>query len=209
MAISTPLWRLLSSNHSADTEIAEIVADPELHREVREVATKLAIRASGAGESSVRHALQPLVLVYGVGDAARSPAFWQAYTILSGVPVEALRKGVEDYLKAPDSEFFPKPGPLKALCDKHAEPIFKAAFRAARAAGAAPPKARSVSEEEKAAVHRMAAECSQSLSMAAVAAWPKRIAPEDLPSIAGKVDEGGITPEMRALIARRAEEARG
>lgn len=203
LAISTPLWRLLSSNHASDTEIAEILENPELHAEAGRVCTGLAMRAAACGEPAVRNALQPLVLVYGVGDAARSPAFWQAYKVLAGLPVEALRKGVEDYVAGPDSAFFPKPGPLKALCDKHAEPIFKAAFRASRAAGLTAPKRRVATEAEREAVHAMARDLGARLGLAKIAAWPAKRAPEDRPYIGGQPDEGGITPQMRELMARR------
>src|SRR6185503_10867246 len=155
------LWRLLSSNHDASTEVADIVADPELHTEAKRVCSALTLRAAGAGEHAVRQALQPLVLVFGVGEAARSPAFWQAYRVLAGVPPEALRQGIEDYLAASDSTFFPKPGPLKALCDKHAEPIYKAAARANRAAALPAPKIRIISEADREAVHHMAKEVAE------------------------------------------------
>lgn len=201
--MSPRLWTLVSSNHDANTEIAEIAADPELHREAKAVCAALANRASGAGESSVKLALQPLVLVYGVSEATKSPAFWQAYRVLAGLPVEALQRGIEDYLAAPDSQFFPKPGPLKALCDKHAEPIFKAAFRAARAAALSPPRAYPKSEAQVAAVARMAAETAEALKEGARKAWPERRAPADMPNTAGKPDSAGLTPQMRATLERQ------
>ncbi|MDB5438483.1 MAG: hypothetical protein JWM33_910, partial [Caulobacteraceae bacterium] len=82
---------------------------------------------------AVRAALSPLVLVYGVGEAARSAAFWGVYVeTLSGLPAEALRAAAADYAAGAGAEFFPKPGPLKALALKHAEPLRRAAARAAR-----------------------------------------------------------------------------
>lgn len=166
---------------------------------------KLLARAAPCGDERVRRALQPLILVYGASEATKAPAFWEAYyAALSGLPVEALARGVKDYLAAADSEFFPKPGPLRALCEKHAEPIFKAASRAKRATevpsvGRTPP-----TEEEKAAVANMLGEFTSRIAERAhVAVRPP------LPSTAGKVDERGVTAEMRALMARRAEEARG
>jgi hypothetical protein len=58
------------------------------------------------------------------------------------------------------------------------------------------------SEEEKAAVHRMAEEARASLIEAARRVRPARKAGE-MPSTAGKPDAGGLTPEMRELMARR------
>lgn len=201
LAISTPLWKLLSSQVAASAEIEEILSVPALHEEAKRLAPALNLRASPAGETRVRHALQPLVLVYGIGEAARSPAFWVSYRILANLPVEALAKGVEDYLAAPDSHYFPKPGPLKALCDKHAEPIYRAAHRATQAAKSEPALPRYLpSEEEKAAVARMLADFkARAAERTEVATKPVR------PSTAGKPDEGGLTAEMRALIARRSE----
>lgn len=89
----------------------------------------------------MREALQPLVLVYGVGEAAKSAAFWRVYVEqLSGFPAEALAQAVSDYAGGANAEFFPKPGPLKALAAKRAEPILKALSRAKRAAATLPPK---------------------------------------------------------------------
>jgi len=205
LAISTPLWRLLSSNVGAAAEIEEIASDPRLRSEALAVLPKLMARASPAGDDRVRNALQPLILVYGASEATRSPAFWQAYyRALAPLPVEALARGVEDYLAAPDSEFFPKPGPLRALCDKHAEPIFKAASRARRALEVPQHKRTPITDEERARVAQMAREAGEKLSLTGAAAWPQPPGGE-MPSIAGKADEGGLTAQMRELMARRAE----
>lgn len=204
LAISTQLWELLSGRWEAAEGVEAIVADEQLHAEAKAMAPALRARATPAGDDAVRKALQPLVLVYGVGEAARVPAFWQPYRILAMIPPTALAEGIEDYVASPDSQFFPKPGPLKALCDRRAEPILRAASRASRAAFLAPPKLRAPpTEEEKAAVAKMLAETVQSLSDHAALKRPK---PVDLPSTAGKPDEGGLTPQMRALMARRAVE---
>jgi hypothetical protein len=199
-SMSRPLWTLLSSNLDANTAIEEIGADPRLKAEAKAACTALAQLASAAGESAVQTALRPMVLVYGVGEAARSPAFWQAYKILAGLPYEALVKGVEDYLALPDSQFFPKPGPLKALCDKRAEPIYRAAYRSSKAASLPAPRQRhEPTEEEKAAVSKMLSEYRQAFETKIIAAQTK----PPLPSIAGKPDETGITPQMREVLARR------
>lgn len=200
--MSAPLWRLLSSNHDASTEVEEIAADPALKAEAKAFCQALAELSAAAGESAVMRALQPLVLVYGVGEAAKSPAFWDAYKVLSGLPEEALQRGIEEYLSLSDSQFFPKPGPLKALCDKHAAPLYKAAYRASKAASLPAPRTRVVSDEERAAVRSMLADFQQKVA----AKSPERAKPK-LPSIAGKPDETGITAEMRAGLARQRGEA--
>lgn len=97
--------------------------------------------AAPCGSDAVRALLQPLVLVYGVGEAARSAAFWKVYREqLASFPYEALEQAVTDYAGQPGAEFFPKPGPLKALATARAVPILKALSRAKRAANSQPVK---------------------------------------------------------------------
>lgn len=183
------------------------MANPDLHREAANICTVLAQRSAAAGEHAVMAALRPLVLVYGVGEAAKAPAFWEAYKVLSGVPAEALAAGVREYLAAPDSEFFPKPGPLKALCDKQAEPLFKAAYRASRAASLPAPK-RKPTEAERMEVHRMAEQVAEVLKTVKPKTIPGRDEPAPAgPYIGGEPDERGITKEMREAMARRSERA--
>lgn len=159
LAISAPLWKLLSSNVGAQAEIEEIASDPRLRSEALALLPALMLRATPAGEERVLRALRPLVLVYGASEATKAPAFWQAYYgALSGLPVEALARGIADYTSAADSEFFPKPGPLRALCEKHAAPIFKAAHRAKRALEVPKAQREPPSEAEKAAVAALLAE---------------------------------------------------
>lgn len=118
----------------SDDEIHEICCNPLLLREAAVLAPLLAQATRGCGEEQVRLALQPLILVYGVGEAARSPAFWRVYfKQLADLPAEALARGVDAYAGEADSHFFPKPGPLKALAERFAVPIRKAAYRTKRA----------------------------------------------------------------------------
>jgi hypothetical protein len=87
------------------------------------------------GDEAVKRAMQPLVLVFGVSDSARTSAFWKVYLqALRDLPVAALEQAVQDYASSPESLFFPKPGQLKALALKRAEPIYQAASRAKSAA---------------------------------------------------------------------------
>ncbi len=64
---------------------------------------------------------------------AEARSFWGFYIdTLGGLPREAVTRGVADYV-ASAAEFFPKPGPLKALCERHAIPIRMAENRARKA----------------------------------------------------------------------------
>jgi hypothetical protein len=133
--ISTGLWRLLSSSAPAELEIRWITKTPEFQDEVKALVPRLRAVARPCGGQAVRTALQELVLVFGVGEAAHSSAFWRPYASqLSGFPAQALEQAIDEYVGLASSEFFPKPGPLKALVMKHAAPILKALSRAIRAA---------------------------------------------------------------------------
>lgn len=139
--LSTELWTLLSSEAPAELEVEAICKVPALHAEAKASVPRLAAVAAPCGADAVRALLQPLVLVYGVGEAARSPAFWKIYREqLAGLPYEALEQAVNDYAGQPGAEFFPKPGPLKAFATSRAIPILKALSRAKRVAQSAPMK---------------------------------------------------------------------
>lgn len=141
LRISESLWRVLSSTLPADVEVAAIVADPVLHAEAKLISADLSALAAGCGREVALQALQPAVLVYGRMEAMKTSAFWDRYARqLADLPAEAIRLALDDYDALPTSEFFPKPGPLRALALKRAEPILRAAGRAKRAAMRIPPR---------------------------------------------------------------------
>lgn len=150
--ISTGLWNRLSSNLPAELELEAIASQPALLAEAMASVRPLEAIAAPCGDAAVRRLLQPLVLVFGVSEAAKTAAFWRAYIDqLAGLPGEAVEQAVNDYIGGEASEFFPKPGPLKALAMRRAEPIYKALSRAKRAAKMLPsPKIdRGTAEERK------------------------------------------------------------
>jgi hypothetical protein len=123
----------------ADVEVEEILSTPLLHAEAKAIAPHLSRLAQGCGAEQVALALQPLVLVYGLGAQAKSSAFWKLYIdALADIPAESLAEALSDYAREPTAEFFPKPGPLRALALKRAAPLLKAAYRAKRAANSLP-----------------------------------------------------------------------
>lgn len=134
------------------------MAEPALLAEARASVKPLEAIAAPCGEEAVRRLLQPLVLVLGVSEAAKTRAFWKVYfDQLSGLPAEALAQAVNDYAGGETSEFFPKPGPLKALAMRRAEPIYKALSRAKRAAKMLPARKyeRETTEERKRQVENL------------------------------------------------------
>lgn len=101
-----------------------------------QAARKLARHIEPCGQRAVIAVLAPLLSLYGVPNKSEAEAktFWGFYIdALGSLPAEALKAGVAEYVADPKSEFFPKPGPLKAICERHAIPLRMAANRAARA----------------------------------------------------------------------------
>jgi hypothetical protein len=105
-------------------------------RELPVVVAQLERHVEPCGAKWVAAILGPLLTLYGVPDKSEgeAKAFWGFYIdALGGLPREAVAAGVAEYVSAADSEFFPKPGPLKAICDRHAVPLRMAANRARKA----------------------------------------------------------------------------
>ena len=101
--------------------------------ELRIVAPLLMASASPCGARAVVAALVPLTSLYGIQTRSEAEwkTFWKFYIdALEALPLEALKRGIADYVGDAKSEFFPKPGPLKALCEAHASGPRMAALRA-------------------------------------------------------------------------------
>lgn len=107
------------------------------------------------------------------------------------------------------TNWFPTLAELVAECERLASPR-KALYAALHKWAPQPPRIatprgiREPTEEDKAAVRRMAEEAMASLRATAAA---QRAPIRELPTIAGKADERGLTQEMRELMARHASEA--
>jgi hypothetical protein len=118
------------------TAIDALSRDPLVLAEIQAALPALEAAAAPCGPKAVVALLTPLVSLYGVPDKSSGEwrAFWGYYVeALSDLPMKALKAGIADYVAKADSEFFPKPGPLKALCDRHAAGERMAANRARRA----------------------------------------------------------------------------
>jgi hypothetical protein len=137
-ALTTPgLWRRLTdaSVPWADA-IRDLAQDPVARDELGIVVWDLERTIEPCGPAVVIDTLAPLLALYGVGrkSEAEAEAFWGFYLdALGSLPAEALRNGVAEYVADAKSEFFPKPGPLKAICERHAVPLRMAANRARKA----------------------------------------------------------------------------
>jgi hypothetical protein len=138
---SPGLWQRLTDQHGPAFEQATMELAHFHRSELQEVANRLAKHAEPCGGPAVMQALMPLISLYGVPDKSEAEwaAFWRFYLeALSDLPAAALKAGVAQYVARADSEFFPKPGPLRAICDALAVPVRMAESRARRALAITP-----------------------------------------------------------------------
>lgn len=177
-----------------------------------------AVATAPAGDQGVRDVIGRRFALYPQPDrsGAEWAAWWQDYfDVLSNVPKVALEAAMLAYVRDPASEFIPKPGKLLELARHtpnqaamtHDKLQFIADFTPPwdrPTIALAAPELRSVTPrgrpepdaEEKARVRRMLGEF--------IERQPEKPKPtRDFPATHGKPDDGGLTKEMRALIARR------
>lgn len=164
--VSEPLKRLLHDTGASDLAVEHIVSVPALHEEAKAILPALKAHAAPCGPQAVMMQVGRLFAIW--PQPARSEAewetFWEFYIDdLADLPLDALIAGIRDARRSPDAEFLPKPGPLRALALKHAEPIHRAAYRIERAARAVPPKPfdKGDAEARKAQVAAVLAEIKQ------------------------------------------------
>lgn len=131
---SEGLWRRLTDERVMFSQaVEELAADPAAVAELGCALERLETLAAPCGPRAVLAHLTPLVSLYGVAEKSEGEwkAFWGFYhRALGDMPENAVREGVEDYVRAKDSEFFPKPGPLRELCVKRSVHVRMALGRA-------------------------------------------------------------------------------
>ena len=135
---SKALDRLLTDEKLNWQGAVELIASApaDVRAELPAVVAALEARAAPCGVEFMIGQLAPLRSIYGIGQRSQAEwgAFWTIYAKqIEGFPREAVAAAVEEYTGLATSEFFPKPGPLKALCDKHATKL-RIAIGRARAA---------------------------------------------------------------------------
>lgn len=99
---------------------ARIANEPAQAEALKASLPLIAEAARPASDEQVVAPLMRLMTVFGVAD--RSTAEWTTYLevyveVLSGLSAWAIERGAFRYVSRPDSEFFPKPGPLRAECE--------------------------------------------------------------------------------------------
>lgn len=196
LSVSPELWQLLSEGSSENTRI--IANTESLKAEAARASRSLAVAAEAAGPQYLQRALAPLVLIYGLGDQASSPAFWRVYNeVLADYPRIALDRAVSQWQG--EGLFFPKPAELKAIAKPHADALRQAVYRCEEAqkdeVQEQPNKRDQRTPQSMAQVGRMMADYAKMIQTKT----PPR--PVTHP-VRGPVDEQGVTEAGRALIER-------
>lgn len=130
------MQRLQSADMGWAEASADLAADPQAVAELRRVWGGIEAALEPCGGQAVVEALAPLLALYGVPRKtdAEAKAFWGFYIeALADLPREALRDAVREYVADGRSEWFPKPGPLRAIADRKTIPLRMAYSRARKA----------------------------------------------------------------------------
>jgi hypothetical protein len=206
--MSEALTSLLDSVESPDDCARQIADAPGLLAEAKSALPALkAVAQAKAGTDGVKAVIGRRLVTYPQPQRTdgETAAWWaDYYDVLEDVSLASLEAGMRAYVAMPDSEFMPKPGRLRELAFSAPCRAYTRYYRATRAiqlaempelTGDAEPNPRANPEEVKAMLAEFEAK---------TAAGAKKF---EMPSIAGKVDERGITPQMRELMVRRHQDA--
>lgn len=184
--------------------MAEINNSPALFHEAKAALPALKDYATGrAGPAGVREVIGRRFALFPQPQRADDEwVMWWTdyYDALADQPLCALEAAMAAYVRLVDSEFMPKPGRLLELARMTPNRGAQAYGRALKAVtGGEPEQIRpEPTESERQAVLKMLGDFNAEIAKRTVAN-----ARPPLPSTAGKPDEGGLTPQMRELMARR------
>lgn len=201
---------MLDSAASPDQAARDIAGYMALREEARAALPALkAVAEQKAGEDGVRAVIGRRFALYPQPerDEGEWASWWADYfDALTDVPLACLEAAMRAWVQKPDAQFMPKPGELRDLAFRTPSRSLQRYQRAKRALQLyderGVPPASQVAPEGVAVDHASAVKKMLGEYQAAYAARQPQARPM-APSTAGKPDEGGITPEMRALIARR------
>lgn len=185
-----------------------------LREEARAVLPALkAVAEWKAGSEGVRAVIGRRFVTYPQPERSEGEwnAFWADYEdVLADVPLACLEAAMRAWVARPKSQFLPKPGELHELAYRTVSKTLRRYQRAKRALDlidnpehARPPIPEGVAIDNAAEIRRMMTEFTAKRQLSEKALRPA------MPSIAGKPDEGGLTPEMRAILAARQEADHG
>lgn len=194
---SPELWQLLSSGPKENAQV--IASSPNLRDEAMACRRPLEVLCEPSGDQVVIGALAPLVVVFGKGAEAESPAFWMVYTeALGDLPRIALDRAVKEYQRV--GRFFPKPAEIRDLARPHEEALRQALFRARAATAPVEPKPELVRVPPEKLAEIMSDFTKKMEGKDVLERTRKRAV---RPSPCAKVDETGMSAEARALLERQ------
>lgn len=208
-ALTPDLSALLDTAASPDAA-GEIARSPVLLAEVKHALPALkAVAEHKAGEDGVRAVIGRRFALYPQPerDDGEWAGWWADYfDVLADVPLSCLEAAMRAFIARPTSQFMPKPGELRDLAFRTPSRTLQRYQRAKRALQIADDTPRPVYADDapqgeavdhQAEIRKMLAEYTAKAG-ARGPAFAARA-----PSTAGKPDAGGLTPQMRELIARR------
>jgi hypothetical protein len=206
--LSQPLTELLDSNDMSPDDAARRIGQfMTLREEARAALPALkAVAEWKSGDEGVKAVIGKRFALY--PQPPRSDGEWEAWwadyvEVLKDVPLACLEAAMRAWVARPSSEFMPKPGQLHELAHTTVSKTLRRYQRARRAIQLADePETPAlaipdgVAVDNAAKIREMLADFNAK-SVKAVTRPPAR-------NTAGKVDETGITPELREVMARRA-----
>ncbi len=212
-ALSPALLQLLDSDGDPDQAARSIAETLTMRQETRAVLPALkAVAEHKAGEEGVYAVVSRRFGTLGKPNLSEGEwANWWAdyYDTCADLPLASLEAGMRAWVNNPEAQFIPRPGKLRELAEKSPSQTLRRYQRAKRALQIADGQAQKAPEiapegvhvDQPSAVRKMLAEYQAKFA-------ERKPAPRaPMPSTAGKPDEGGLTAEMRALLARRENDA--
>ena len=213
-ALSPALLQLLDSDGDPDAAVRSIAHTLAMREEARAALPALkAVAEHRAGEEGVFAVVSRRFA--SLGKPNLSEAEWRNwwadyYDACADLPLASLEAGMRAWVANPEAQFIPKAGKLRELAETAPSQTLLRYQRCKRAVmladGGAPapqietPRIADASQAE--AIRRMRDECLAALKAKASPLYGRK---REMPSTAGKPDERGLTAEMRAALARRAE----
>jgi hypothetical protein len=199
--MSEALTSLLDSTGSPEAVLGMILASPALVDEARALLPSLKhVATAKAGPEGVKAVIGRRMALYPQPQRteAEAAAWWSDYyDVLSDVALASLEAAMRAYVADPESEFMPKPGRLRELAFVTPCRSLGRYQRAARAVQVADtPPAIEGPRVDPAEVRKM-------LDDYLVKAAPPAETKPKRPYTGGIPDQGGLTAQMRDLIARR------
>jgi hypothetical protein len=118
---SQELRGLLDVNQGFLYAVDQIARAQHLHDEAKRALEKLEGINRPASSGEIVSELAPLIALYGVQDKGEDEwaAFWSIYIEdLARYPRWVVAEASRSYRRQKDSNWFPRPGPLRALCEE-------------------------------------------------------------------------------------------